>query len=96
MKVLMLNGSPRAHGNTARALQEMETVFAREGIETEIIHLGNKDIRSCVACGHCGSAGKCVFDDIVNELAVKFEECTAWWWAARSTMPRPTPRWWPR
>lgn len=75
MKVLMLNGSPRAKGNTARALQEMERVFVREGIETEIVHLGNRDIRSCIACGHCGSAGKCVFDDIVNELAVKFEEC---------------------
>ncbi len=74
MKVLMLNGSPRANGNTARALKEMEMIYAQEGIEVETIHLGNKDIRSCVACGGCGRTGKCVFDDVVNELAVKFEE----------------------
>ena len=74
MKVLMLNGSPKAHGNTARALQEMEAVFAQEGIEVEIVHVGNKDVRSCIACGHCGKAGKCVFDDVVNELAAKLEQ----------------------
>lgn len=73
MKVLLLNGSPKAQGNTARALKEMEMIFAQEGIEVETIHLGNKDIRSCVACGGCGRTGKCVFDDVVNELAVKFE-----------------------
>ncbi|MBP3637629.1 MAG: flavodoxin family protein [Clostridia bacterium] len=73
MKVLMLNGSPKPQGNTARALKEMEMIFAQEGIEVETIHLGNKDIRSCVACGGCGRTGKCVFDDVVNELAVKFE-----------------------
>ena len=73
MKVLMLNGSPKPQGNTARALKEMEMILAQEGIEVETIHLGNKDIRSCVACGGCGRTGKCVFDDVVNELAVKFE-----------------------
>ena len=72
MKVLLLNGSPRANGNTARALREMADTFAREGVETEVLHVGNRDIRSCVACGHCGKAGKCVFDDIVNEVALKF------------------------
>lgn len=73
MKVLLLNGSPKANGNTAIALKEMADVFAQEGIEAEIIHVGNKDIRGCVACGSCGRLGKCVFDDAVNEVAAKFE-----------------------
>ena len=67
MKVLMLNG------NTAVALREMEAVFAREGIETETVQVGQRDIRGCIACGKCGQLGKCVFDDIVNELAPKFQ-----------------------
>lgn len=75
MKVLMVNGSPRTKGNTAIALREMEKVFSEEGIETEIIQVGNKDIRGCIACGSCANAGKCVFDDLVNETAPKFEEC---------------------
>ena len=73
MKVLMLNGSPRREGNTQIALQEMETVFQRDGIETEIIQVGNQDIRGCIACGTCYEKGKCVFDDCVNEIAPKFE-----------------------
>ncbi|MCQ2499481.1 MAG: flavodoxin family protein [Lachnospiraceae bacterium] len=73
MKVLMLNGSPRANGNTALALNEMKAVFEKEGIEAEIVRVGNKDIRGCVACGNCSQTGKCVFDDIVNEIAEKFE-----------------------
>lgn len=73
-KVILLNGSPKANGCTATALQEMVTVFEKEGIETEIIHVGNKDIRGCIACGKCGEIGKCVFDDLVNEVAPKFEE----------------------
>jgi len=73
MKVLLLNGSPKPHGNTALALQEMADIFKQEGIETEIIHVGGKDIRGCIACGSCGKAGKCVFDDMVNEIAPKFE-----------------------
>ena len=75
MKVLMLNGSPRKNGNTSIALKEMEKIFKQEGIETELIHVGNKGIRSCIACGACSEKGKCVFDDIVNEIAPKFEEC---------------------
>ena len=74
MKVLMLNGSPKANGNTALALAEMEKTFAREGIETEIIHVGHLPIRSCIACGKCRELGRCVFDDIVNEVAAKFDE----------------------
>ena len=73
MKVLLLNGSPKAKGNTAQALQEMAAVFAQEGIEAEIIHIGNQDIRGCIACGSCGRMGKCVFDDAVNAIAPKFE-----------------------
>ncbi len=73
-KVLMLNGSPRANGNTALAFREMEKVFEENGVEYENIHLGNKDIRGCIACNSCAKNGKCVFNDIVNELAVKFEE----------------------
>ncbi len=73
-KVLLLNGSPKANGCTATALQEMIRVFEAEGIETELIHVGNKDIRGCIACGTCGKKGKCVFDDLVNETAEKFRE----------------------
>ena len=74
MKVLILNGSPRANGNTSLAIDEMVKVFAQEGIETEVCQVGNKAVRGCVACGSCGEKGKCVFDDVVNELAPKFEE----------------------
>lgn len=75
MKVLMLNGSPRKDGNTAIALKEMERVFAQQGIESEIVSIGGKDIRGCIACGSCYEKGKCVFDDLVNETAPKFEVC---------------------
>lgn len=75
MKVLMINGSPHEKGNTYIALHEMEKIFSKEGVETEIIHVGNKDIRGCIACYSCKEKGKCVFDDIVNETALKFEEC---------------------
>ena len=78
MKVLLINGSPKgssthSSGNTALALQEMAAVFAREGVETETIHVGNLDIRGCIACGSCYKNGKCVFDDLVNEVAPKLE-----------------------
>lgn len=73
MKVLILNGSPRKNGCTARALEEVEKTLHEEGIETETVLVGNKDIRGCIACRSCASAGKCVFDDIVNEIAPKFE-----------------------
>lgn len=75
MKVLMINGSPRPNGNTSLALREMETIFKSEGIETEIVQVGNKAIRGCIACGKCAEKGKCVFDDAVNEVAPKFEAC---------------------
>ena len=75
MKVLMINGSPRLNGNTSLALREMEAVFKAEGIETEIVQVGNKAIRGCIACGKCAEKGRCVFDDAVNEVAPKFEAC---------------------
>lgn len=75
MKVLLINGSPHAKGNTYLALQEMEQVFAAEGVETELIHVGNKDIRGCIACKSCREKGVCVFKDLVNETAPKFEAC---------------------
>jgi len=74
MKVLIINGSPRVGGNTTIAVNEMVKVFDAEGIETEVVQIGNKDIRGCIACGTCRKKGKCVFDDVVNELAPKFEE----------------------
>ncbi len=73
MKVLLINGSPKARGNTARALEEMARIFEAQGIETETIHAGNRDIRGCVACGGCARTGRCAFDDLVNEIAPKFE-----------------------
>ncbi len=75
MKVLMINGSPRAKGNTYVALHEMEKVFEGEGIETEIVQIGNQDIRGCIACGTCAKKGQCAFDDMVNQTAAKFEAC---------------------
>ena len=74
MKVLMLNGSPRANGNTAMALAEMEKIFSQEGIEAETVQVGQLAVRGCIACGSCYRSGKCVFDDVVNQLAFKLEE----------------------
>ena len=73
-KVILLNGSPHQHGCTATALDEMIKVFEEEGIETELIQVGNKDIRGCISCGKCSEIGKCVFGDLVNEVAPKFEQ----------------------
>ena len=70
----MINGSPRLNGNTSIALDEMKKVFEEEGVEAEIVQVGNKNVRGCIACNKCAETGKCVFDDVVNELAPKFEE----------------------
>lgn len=75
MKVLLINGSPHAAGATFTALNEMKKIFEAEGIEADIIHIGNKSIRGCVACGSCRKLGKCVFNDPVNEVAPIFKEC---------------------
>lgn len=74
MKVLLLNGSPHRQGSTATALGEMVRVFAEEGIDTEVIQVGNRPIRGCIACRSCQKTGKCVFDDEVNEIAKKFRD----------------------
>ncbi|MBS6560917.1 MAG: flavodoxin family protein [Clostridiales bacterium] len=74
MKVLLINGSPRKEGNTYLALREMEKIFEQEQVESEIIHIGNKPFRGCIACRICAQKGKCVFDDCVNEIAPKFQE----------------------
>ena len=74
MKVLILNGSPKPNGNTAIAINEMAKIFEDEGVEAQIVQVGNKDIRGCVSCNSCRESGKCVFDDVVNELAPKLEE----------------------
>ena len=73
MKVLIINGSPRINGNTSIAIREMENIFRQENVETEVLQIGNKDIRGCIACGSCFKNGRCAFDDIVNEAAPKFE-----------------------
>lgn len=74
MKVLMLNGSPRANGNTSLALREIASVLEKEGVETEIVQVGHLAVRGCVACLSCRKTGECVVDDIVNELAEKLKE----------------------
>jgi multimeric flavodoxin WrbA len=74
MKVLLINGSPKAKGNTARALREMEHIFSQEGVQVETVHIGAQNIRGCIACGSCFREGKCVFDDAVNQLSAKFRE----------------------
>ncbi len=73
MKVLILNGSPKVNGNTMVAINEMVRVFDEEGIETEVVQVGNRDVRGCISCSTCFEKGKCVFDDVVNEIAPKFE-----------------------
>ena len=73
MKVLMINGSPRKNGNTSIALAEMERIFQEEGIQVETVQLGAQDIRGCIACLSCKKKGRCVFDDLVNQTAPKFE-----------------------
>ena len=73
MKVLIINGSPRVNGNTTVAVNELVKIFKEGGVDTEVVQIGNKAIRGCIACGSCREKGKCVFDDTVNELATKFE-----------------------
>lgn len=77
MKALFINGSPRKDSNTMIAFNEIIKEFEKENIEYEIIDVGNKDIRGCMACGYCHTHGKCVFNDLVNEVAEKFEKADA-------------------
>lgn len=77
MKALLVNGSPRANGCTFTALTELKKTLEQEGVEVELVQIGNKDVRGCIACRKCATIGKCVFDDVVNEVAPKFAECDA-------------------
>ena len=74
MKVLIINGSPHSHGTTARAIIELVSTFNSLDVETEVIHVGNKNIRGCIACGACYKEAKCVFDDEVNEVSLKLKD----------------------
>lgn len=73
-KVLIISGSPHAHGNTSIAIEEMKKIFEEQGIETSVMQVGNKDIRGCIACGSCAKNGKCAFDDEVNKAAELLEK----------------------
>ena len=73
LKVLIINGSPRVGGNTSVALREMADVFAAEGVEAEIVQIGAEPVRGCIACGYCYEHDRCVFDDVGNTIAPKFE-----------------------
>ena len=75
MKVMLVNGSSRKNGCTGAALAEVARALHEEGIETETIWVGNAPLPDCIACGSCRKTGKCVFDDIANELAEKAESC---------------------
>lgn len=74
MKVLLINGSPHSKGCTYTALHEVEKTLISQGVETEMITIGYKDIRGCIGCQKCKNTGKCAFDDIVNEMAPKLAE----------------------
>lgn len=75
MKVILINGSPNARGCTYTALSEVAKTLNEEGVDTEIIQVGQKDIRGCIGCRKCKTSGKCIFNDFVNEVAPKFQEC---------------------
>ena len=74
-KVLLINGSPHEHGCTFTALSEVADTLSKNGVETEMLYLGQKPVAGCIACRSCYQTGKCVFDDVVNEAAPKFAEC---------------------
>lgn len=75
MNVLLLNGSPHAQGCTHAALSVVADELGKAGIETDIIHVGHKDIRGCIGCFKCRQLGRCVFDnDLVNEVNRKFAQ----------------------
>lgn len=74
MNVLLINGSPHKNGAGFTVLSEMEKVFQKNDIDTELIQVGSQTVRGCMACNYCASHGKCTIDDIVNEVAPKFEK----------------------
>ena len=75
MKVLLINGSPRHAGNTFIALSEVAGALEAEGVRTQIVQLGNKPVRGCIACGKCADLGRCVFDDpLYDEVRVALRD----------------------
>lgn len=74
MKVLVVNGSPHLNGCTDRGLREVEETLKGAGVEVERVNVGNKDVRGCIGCYFCRQNGRCVFNDVVNEVAPKFKE----------------------
>jgi multimeric flavodoxin WrbA len=73
-KVILLSGSPRAKGNTMQVLSECAAVIEGEGLETEVISLHGKNIRSCIACYKCRELGRCSLDDGLNEIIEKIRQ----------------------
>jgi len=73
-KVIILNGSPKAHGNTSTALHEVERTLQQQGIETEWLHVGHLQIHGCIACNKCWETGRCAFGDIVYTISEKMQE----------------------
>ncbi len=74
LNVLILNASPRKNGNTTVAVKEMEQIFAESEVDFETLEIGRDTIKGCISCGYCAKNGKCVTDDVVNEIAQKFEK----------------------
>ena len=80
MRVLLINGSPRREGNTFLALSEIAKVLEQEGIESEIVGIGTRAVRGCIACAKCKERGdnRCIFDDdICNRISARMEHCDA-------------------
>ena len=73
-KVLLLCGSPRPSGNTARVLEECADVIRGAGLEARIISLAGRKIESCTACGHCAKEGRCIIDDGLDEIITQLRE----------------------
>lgn len=93
MKVMLINGSPKAKGNTGTAIEEVAKTLNAEGIETEVIQLGSASIRDCIGCGGCYETGRCVFnDDIVNSIIDKAEECDGFVFASPVYYAHPSGR----
>ena len=89
MKVLLINGSPHEKGCTFTALNEVADTLNKNGIETEIYHIGTKPIAGCIACRKCAQSGKCVFNDGVNEIGARLDEFDGIFWDHPCIMPVP-------
>lgn len=92
MKVLMINGSSRNNGCTRAALDIMAETFKEEGIETEIIFIGNQPIADCMNCKKCVTEHQCIFDDVVNEITTKAKDCDGFIFASPVYYAHPSAR----